>query len=182
MFPDRRSWGLWNTKYAGKAAFNSLDGSGYRSGGIFNRTFRGPSCRLGAGAWGVALAAFFDHINGDKTDNRLANLRDVTRLENARNMPRPKNNTSGVLGVSWSKSHGKWAARIKVEGRKLSAGHFDKFEDACAARRAANVTFGFNGEPRSRLKWRPTAAWMTCLQIMHEFTPRLRLGFCREER
>lgn len=143
MFPDRRSWGLWNTKYAGKAAFNSLDGSGYRSGGIFNRTFRAHRV-----AWALAHGewprGFLDHINGDKTDNRLANLRDVTRLENARNMPRPKNNTSGVLGVSWSKSHGKWAARIKVEGRKLSAGHFDKFEDACAARRAANVTFGFN--------------------------------------
>ena len=102
-----------------------------------------PSCRLGAGAWGVASRLSLT-INGDKTDNRLANLRDVTRLENARNMPRPKNNTSGVLGVSWSKSHGKWAARIKVEGRKLSAGHFDKFRRCLCARRAANVTFGFN--------------------------------------
>ena len=87
-----------------------------------------PIVSLGRWRMGSGLAAFFDHINGDKTDNRLANLRDVTRLENARNMPRPKNNTSGVLGVSWSKSHGKWAARIKVEGRKLSAGHFDKLK------------------------------------------------------
>ncbi len=78
-----------------------------------------------------------DHINGDKADNRLANLRDVTGLVNSQNMHRAKkNNRAGELGVSRYKS-GRHIARIYREGRRYYLGSFGTAEEARAAYRAA---------------------------------------------
>lgn len=49
-----------------------------------------------------------DHINHDRTDNRITNLREVTELENHRNMSKSTNNTSGVVGVTWHKRDSVW--------------------------------------------------------------------------
>lgn len=73
-----------------------------------------------------------DHINGDKSDNRLANLRDVSRRVNKQNIRKANtNNTTGLLGVSAWK--GRWAARINVNGRDKTIGYFDTPEAAHAA-------------------------------------------------
>lgn len=85
-----------------------------------------------------------DHINGNKQDNRLCNLRNVTHRENLRNVRKSKNNTSGVTGVSWSAYHEKWAARIKTDYKLLHLGVFINKEDAIAARKAAEVKHGFH--------------------------------------
>ena len=78
-----------------------------------------------------------DHINGDKADNRLVNLRDVTGLVNSQNMHRAKkNNRAGQLGVSRYKS-GRHIARIYREGRRYYLGSFDTAEEASAAYAAA---------------------------------------------
>lgn len=68
-----------------------------------------------------------DHINGDRTDNRFCNLRLATRAENMQNerKARVSNKSSGLLGVSWSKAACKWAAGIKLEGKKKHLGLFD---------------------------------------------------------
>lgn len=75
-----------------------------------------------------------DHINGDRTDNRISNLRDASRAQNMWNMRTPKKNKSGRKGVSWDSSKGKWRATIKVNGRHIQLGRFNKFEDAVSAR------------------------------------------------
>jgi hypothetical protein len=70
-----------------------------------------------------------DHINGDRQDNRIRNLRDVSRGVNMQNQRRARSNnfSSGVLGVSWHKGAGKWCASIKVDGRMNYLGlHEDK--------------------------------------------------------
>ena len=77
-----------------------------------------------------------DHINRDRVDNRLCNLRDVPPLINARNRSLPKNNTSGVMGVSFSKSRDAWVAYIGWRPR-IQLGTFKNKEDAIAARQAA---------------------------------------------
>lgn len=49
-----------------------------------------------------------DHINGIRNDNRIYNLRDVTKPVNSRNMVKRNSNTSGVTGVAWHSQAGKW--------------------------------------------------------------------------
>jgi hypothetical protein len=81
-----------------------------------------------------------DHINGSPSDNRITNLRSVSRLENARNMKKMPSNTSGVTGVFWIKDRSKW--RVSISQKIL--GEFNKFEDAVAARKQAEEEYGYH--------------------------------------
>jgi hypothetical protein len=83
-----------------------------------------------------------DHINGDKRDNRLQNLRLVTHSENSKNLSRSKSNLSGVVGVH--KRDGKWIAQIRNNYKHIALGSFDNFEDAVAARKEAELEYGFH--------------------------------------
>lgn len=68
-----------------------------------------------------------DHINGDPSDNRISNLRDVTRAHNQMNIRKPhKDNKSGYLGVS--KDGDKWAATIRFDGKTQYIGSFSSPE------------------------------------------------------
>ncbi len=72
-----------------------------------------------------------DHINGNRSDNRIANLRDVSRSANSQNLRKAKsNNKIGLLGVSWGKRNKKWTALIFVNGKKISLGYFSDPLDA----------------------------------------------------
>lgn len=75
-----------------------------------------------------------DHINRNKLDNRIENLRAATRLENAKNLPIKVNNTSGVCGVNWNKKDKKWHARIWINKKRVFIGGFELIEDAIKAR------------------------------------------------
>ena len=65
-----------------------------------------------------------DHINGKKGDNRLKNLRWVTHSENCKNACKYKNNTSGILGVSFDKSQNRWIAQWNDFNNKLVRKYF----------------------------------------------------------
>lgn len=114
----------WNKRWAGKEAFTSDDGVGYRQGRIFGKSYRAHRV-----AWAIYHGAWpadeIDHINGCRMDNRLENLREATREENGRNAGAKITNTSGFKGVSWKKDIGKWRARILVSGVEHSLGVFD---------------------------------------------------------
>lgn len=70
-----------------------------------------------------------DHINGNKDDSRIENLRDANRKKNCENKRHPqRNNTSGFLGVSWAKNEKKWVAQISHNGKKRSLGYFSSPE------------------------------------------------------
>jgi HNH endonuclease/AP2 domain len=72
-----------------------------------------------------------DHINGDKLDNRRANLRIVTFAENVQNQSRLlSNNTSGYRGVVWDRSRSKWIAQVKMGGKNYLLGRFETKEEA----------------------------------------------------
>jgi hypothetical protein len=74
-----------------------------------------------------------DHINGDRADNRWANLREVTPRENKQNKRKPqRNNKSGFLGVSISSNcPSRWIAQIKLpNGKNKSIGMFKTPEEA----------------------------------------------------
>lgn len=84
--------------------------------------------------------AVVDHINGNPLDNRRNNLRICTNTENARNAKLSKNNSSGATGVSLTRS-GKYKARITVNRKNITLGLFDTFDDALAARKAAELLY-----------------------------------------
>lgn len=75
-----------------------------------------------------------DHINGDKHDNRIANLRLATDRVNAQNVRKPQaNNTSGFLGVTFCRWTNRWLAQIQTGGKHHNLGRFDTPELAHAA-------------------------------------------------
>lgn len=82
---------------------------------------------------GVWPSGEIDHINRIRSDNRMCNLRDATRAENAQNKPVQRNNKSGYRGVSQYKKTSFWQARIKTNGRQIYLGHFATPEAASAA-------------------------------------------------
>jgi len=83
-----------------------------------------------------------DHINGLRTDNRIENLREVTRKENLRNQKTRCTNSSGVMGVG--KEGGRWRARIRIDGRSIHLGYFERLEDAAKARKDADEKYGYH--------------------------------------
>lgn len=85
-----------------------------------------------------------DHINHVRDDNRLVNLRFVTRSENRKNQSVSSKNTSGVTGVYFSKARKKYIAQIKVNQELIYLGTFETLEEAAAARAEANLKFKFN--------------------------------------
>lgn len=89
-----------------------------------------------------------DHIDHDRTNNKIDNLRIVSRSDNLRNKGVVKS-SSGEMGVYWSEAAGKWEASITVEGRKKYLGLFETIESAKAARIRANSIYGYH-ENRGR--------------------------------
>lgn len=142
LFPDARSGKIWNTRFAGKEAL-PVQYIGYHAGLIFGSKVLGHRVvwAIHTGEWPVDE---IDHINGDRTDNRIANLRAVSHRENCKNSKRPAHNTSGQVGVVWcSRSH-RWLARIKAERKTLHLGAFLAKSDAILARKNAEVRFGYH--------------------------------------
>jgi hypothetical protein len=84
-----------------------------------------------------------DHVNGNKLDNRRANLRLATSQENNRNRRLGRNSTSGLKGASWCARERLWHAQIQVSGRNVSLGyHASKLKAHEAYRKAAANLFG----------------------------------------
>lgn len=78
-----------------------------------------------------------DHVNGDRSDNRIANLRLSTSGQNAQNKCSRPGSTSKYLGVYLHSGSGKWNAQIRVSGKKKNLGYFKSEEEAAAAYCAA---------------------------------------------
>jgi len=131
----------WNQRFAGMPAFTTLHSAGY----LEARVLWEPVLAHRA-AWAMHFGRWppfqIDHQNGNRKDNRIANLREATQTDNNRNLSRSKRNTSGVVGVSPAK--GKWVARICEGSKVIHIGTFANIDDAIAARRAAEIRHGFH--------------------------------------
>lgn len=76
-----------------------------------------------------------DHKNGNREDNRGRNIRPATRSENCRNMTRlSRHNTSGCVGVYWSKKRSKWVAQIAIGDKTKNLGGYASIEEAARVR------------------------------------------------
>ena len=140
MFCDERAWKIWNTRYANKKITSNRRG-------YIGLRLMGKNYFAHRVIWAMHYEEWpknqIDHINGKPDDNRLDNLRDVGNSVNHRNLKLPSNNTSGRIGVCFYKKTGKWKAEITVNKKYIFIGMFDKFDDACAARKNAEEVHGF---------------------------------------
>ncbi|MEX9566100.1 HNH endonuclease [Morganella morganii] len=121
---------FWNES-RGKA--KKGDKAGYvMSNGYIGISFNKRIYKAHRLAWffmnGEMPALEIDHINCDKSDNRICNLREVSRTENIRNRGMHKRNSSGVKGVSWKGSRGKWETRIGHMNGRIHLGMFSDLE------------------------------------------------------
>jgi hypothetical protein len=83
--------------------------------------------------YGVWPTLCIDHIDLNKTNNRIANLREANFSENSRNRKKSPNRSSRYLGVSWWESQKKWVAQIKFIGKRIYIGSYDSEIDAALA-------------------------------------------------
>lgn len=74
-----------------------------------------------------------DHIDGNKSNNRVENLRECSQSENQRNVLLRQDNTSGFKCVSKDKKTGKWKVRAQIEGKRKFLGYFNTPEEASDA-------------------------------------------------
>ncbi len=82
-----------------------------------------------------------DHIDGNTSNNRIENLREVTLTQNQQNSKIPSDNTSGVKGVYWCKVQRKWRSRIKVKRKQIHLGYYKTLEEAEAVVKAAREKY-----------------------------------------
>ena len=116
------------------------DGRGYLCIKVLNRLYRAH--RL---AWLYHFGEWptdqIDHINRNRSDNRIENLREVTNKQNHQNKSKRSDNTSGHTGVYWHKQKSKWRARIKHNQKLIHLGLFATIEEAVAARKAGELRY-----------------------------------------
>ena len=131
----------WNKRWVGKPAFTAIN-AGYLTGALFS-----ANCRAHRVAWEIYHGEWpenqIDHINGDRSDNRISNLRHVTDAENKQNVKRRSDNTSGVTGIG-NFGAGKWRAQIMCAQIRHHIGIFHTFDEAVAARKKAETDMGFH--------------------------------------
>ena len=133
----------WNGRFNGKIA-GSLHADGYLSLRICN----GPSLLAHRVVWAMQTGQWprdqIDHINGDRLNNRICNLREADALLNGRNQCLHSTNTSGCNGVYFDAGVSKWSAQIIVAGRRKYLGAFSTKDQAIEARKRADALYGFD--------------------------------------
>ena len=110
-----------------------LDGSSYRIHRIVWEMHNGE----------IPKGMEIDHINHIRDDNRIENLRMVSRSENMKNRLLSRNNTSGHCGVTFDSARGKWVGQVWSDGKKKSK-RFDHKCEAIAWRKMMNENLGFS--------------------------------------
>lgn len=142
FFKNEKSYKSFNTRFPGTPALASASGRGYLMGRIQEQT-----CMAHRAAWaiyhGVWPQGEIDHINGIRFDNRIQNLRDVSRSVNAKNVRR-KPGASGIYGVIWDKKMKRWRVTIYNNGRCIHLGCAKDLEQARIMRIAAQEKYGYH--------------------------------------
>ena len=130
----------WHKKYAGAEA-SRVNKDGYAIVAVKGTAFKAHrvAWAIQYGRWPLAI----DHVNGNRSDNRIENLREVTTAENNRNISIKSNNKSGVTGVvRFRGTH--WYAFINHNYKRIHLGSFRDFDAAVKARKEAELRYGYH--------------------------------------
>lgn len=117
------TWRLSRGGVAAGTTAGTLNSNGYVTVCVATKLFRAHrvAWALANGSWPVGD---IDHIDGDRTNNRLLNLRQASRGANMQNQRKARSNSKiGMLGVS--RNRARWMSRIKVDGITHHIGTFD---------------------------------------------------------
>lgn len=123
-----------------------IERAGYPLANIQGEQVRLFDCVMALNGYEKPNGCYVDHINQDKLDNRLINLRFVSPTESSRNMPMRNDNTSGFTGVSRNKC-GTYRAYITVDKKRIDIGTYRTIEEAVKARLEAENIYGFKTRP-----------------------------------
>jgi hypothetical protein len=138
VFSRKSDFSHWNNRYAGNKA-GCIDARGYVRIKLFGKMI--AAHRM---AWAFEFDCWpideIDHLNGVKSDNKISNLRCVSKSVNQRNKKLQANNKSGVPGVRFLQRSRGWEVRVC----EMYVGHFASLDDAIMARKRAekNMNFG----------------------------------------
>lgn len=123
------------------------DRAGHLSQGYISLNFKTVKVRAHRVAWllhyGELPPCQIDHINRDRSDNRICNLRLAPNNEadNLQNLGIRCDNTSGVPGVVWNRRKNKWIVRVYRGGKQICVGYFASFDEAVAARKESEKLY-----------------------------------------
>ena len=140
---DLRACRSWNARWAEKEAFTSKNNHGYKVGSIFGKISTAHRI-IWIIAHGENAESQIDHINGDRADNRLCNLRKANNSENHKNQRLPSTNKSGAIGVHMDKRWGTWRAEIFDKGTRFYLGSFKTIDAAISARQEAEAKLKYH--------------------------------------
>jgi hypothetical protein len=119
-----------------------IEQNGYRSISIDNRRIKAHKLVF------LYLQGFIpdmvDHIDGNRDNNTINNLRVATASENQKNRKLGKSNKSGMSGVRWLPKSAKWQADIRVDRELIYLGRWEDKELAIQARKEAERKYGFH--------------------------------------
>jgi len=136
----KRATNTFNSRRAGSEAFTCLSTDGYLIGAVL-----GVSLRAHRVAWAIQYEVWpcgmIDHIDGNRANNRINNLRVVTPAENARNAAHHKNSPHPYPGIR--RHNGRWIAFIGSGGSSF-LGAFETLDEALMVRKRAEQDFGYH--------------------------------------
>lgn len=137
---DPHSGRIWRPD--GRECFTSFD-RGYKTARLAGRKFYAHRVAwfLHYGAWPTNEV---DHINGNRSDNRIANLRDVPTSINNRNKAKARSSASGLTGIYRTRKPACWVPQVSVGNRSISLGATPCIGIAIKRRRAAEASLGFH--------------------------------------
>lgn len=130
----------WNTKFAGKRAGTLDKKEGYYRI-LLDKKIYAEHQLIWLWIKGTWPKEEIDHINRNRSDNRIENLREATKYENQQNRTLQHNSTSGYTGVCWHVRLEKWQARLTINNKRLHLGYFDDPEKAFAAYSEAKAKY-----------------------------------------
>lgn len=148
----------WNTRWGGRS-LSKPHASGYIL--VFIASSGSVSKRISVGGHRIVWEMHhgpipegmqIDHVNRDRSDNRLQNIRLATISQNHANKTAQRNNASGHKGVYWCNTRSRWIAKLVSDGRHIYIGSFKDLDKAAGAYAIASAAINKEFAPLTAAK------------------------------